>query len=292
MRSRVKEISIAKFRQAIERLPSDKPVIRAGVWYTTQKQHWLGWLGEYEGPGAYGRRTNIKRDARFAYNHVVCPELLLYLARAIPLQAEMVRAAEDADQRGTSLMQRAGAIRKVISWPVIYQALWGSEQPNLFERLKSSSAFNQINRALQRRPSQVKNEPAEPGLVQNRALSIRQPYVEQILRGIKKVEYRSVPTNIRGRVYLYASLTPSLEAFEEMGAKPGDFPTGLLVGTVEIVDCTGGGKDYQWHLAHPERLAQPIAPQTHPQPVWFKPFTEQPSINTSTESSHNPETAR
>lgn len=269
-----KEISITKFRQAIERLPSDKPVIRAGVWYTTQKQHWLGWLGEYEGPGAYGRQTNVKRDARFVYNHVVCPELLLYLARAIPLPVDMVRAAEDADQRGTSLMQRAGAIRKVIPWSVIYQALWGSEQPNLLERLKSSSAGNQIKRALQRRPSQVKNEPAEPGPVQNRALSIRQPYVEQILRGTKKVEYRSVPTNIRGRVYLYASLTPALEAFEEMGAMPRDFPTGLLVGTVEVVDCTGGGKDYRWHLARPARLAQPIAPQTHPQPVWFKPFTD------------------
>jgi hypothetical protein len=37
------------------------------------------------------------------------------------------------------------------------------------------------------------------------AISIRQPYVEQILRGIKTREYRSVITNIRERVYLYAS---------------------------------------------------------------------------------------
>lgn len=39
-----------------------------------------------------------------------------------------------------------------------------------------------------------------------RAISIRQPYVEDILRGKKKYEYRSRPTQIRGRVYLYASL--------------------------------------------------------------------------------------
>jgi len=41
-----------------------------------------------------------------------------------------------------------------------------------------------------------------------RAISIRQPWVEQILRGIKKKEYRDIPTNIRERVYLYASLKP------------------------------------------------------------------------------------
>jgi hypothetical protein len=32
------------------------------------------------------------------------------------------------------------------------------------------------------------------------AISIRQPYVEQILLGVKKYEYRSKLTHIRGRV--------------------------------------------------------------------------------------------
>lgn len=35
-----------------------------------------------------------------------------------------------------------------------------------------------------------------------RAISIRQPYVELILRGQKWREYRSVATTMRGRVYL------------------------------------------------------------------------------------------
>jgi len=39
-----------------------------------------------------------------------------------------------------------------------------------------------------------------------RALSIRQPYAELILRGIKTVEYRSRPTRIAGeRFYIFAS---------------------------------------------------------------------------------------
>ena len=39
-----------------------------------------------------------------------------------------------------------------------------------------------------------------------RALSIRQPYAELILRGIKTIEYRSRPTRILGeRFYIYAA---------------------------------------------------------------------------------------
>ena len=31
-----------------------------------------------------------------------------------------------------------------------------------------------------------------------RALSIRQPYLEEILRGIKRIEYRAEPTGVNG----------------------------------------------------------------------------------------------
>jgi len=112
--------------------------------------------------------------------------------------------------------------------------------------------------------------------VQNRALSLRQPYAEQVLRGEKKIEYRSIVTHVRGRVYIYASLTPAIEAFEEMGLEPGSLPTGVLVGTVEVVGCIKpwSDHDYNWQLDHPQRLEQPIKPENHPQPVWFKPFKE------------------
>ena len=39
-----------------------------------------------------------------------------------------------------------------------------------------------------------------------RALSIRQPHAEAIMRGVKTIEYRSRATRIRGRIYIYASL--------------------------------------------------------------------------------------
>jgi hypothetical protein len=83
---------------------------------------------------------------------------------------------------------------------------------------------------------------------QNLALSIRQPFAEQIMRGTKKIEYRNINTNILGRVYFYASKTPHKKAFEKMKRKPGGFLVGVLVGTVEIVGCKKASYGFEWKL--------------------------------------------
>lgn len=128
-------ISIAEFTRSIERLSKDPEVDDPCVWYKSQKEHWLGWLGDYEGSGAYGRNTGVSRDARFAYNHVVCPGLLMYLIRAIRLRPELVTVSEQANQTGGTLIAKAGAIRKAVPWSKIYQALWGNKKPSFFDRL-------------------------------------------------------------------------------------------------------------------------------------------------------------
>lgn len=51
------------------------------AWYTSQKEHWLGWLAEYHGPGYYGRK-NSDRSAEVIYNHIACPPMALWLAEA------------------------------------------------------------------------------------------------------------------------------------------------------------------------------------------------------------------
>ena len=108
--------------------------------------------------------------------------------------------------------------------------------------------------------------------IPNLALSVRQPYAEQIMRGTKRIEYRSIRTNIRGRVYVYASKAPAMHAFHKMKKKPGDFPVGVLVGSVEIVDCVETKNGFEWTLRKPHRLKRTIKPDRRPQPVWFKPF--------------------
>ncbi len=106
-----------------------------------------------------------------------------------------------------------------------------------------------------------------------RTLSIRQPYAEEIMLGIKKEEYRSIPTNIRGRVYIYASNTLDDVTGKTKGTKNKDLPRGVIIGSVEIVGCYGSKSEgYAWTLANPERLLKPVKPVKQPQPVWFYPF--------------------
>jgi hypothetical protein len=114
----------------------------------------------------------------------------------------------------------------------------------------------------------------------NSAFSVHQPFAEQIMLGKKKLEYRSMKTNRRDRVYVFASARNDIQAYKIMNKEPGDFPNGVIVGTVEIIDCTlnpvGG---FVWHLANPKRLPKPIKPDNKGQPVWFIPFN-----NSSTKS--------
>ena len=113
-----------------------------------------------------------------------------------------------------------------------------------------------------------------------RALSVRQPWAELILRGHKTVEYRSQATHVRGRVYLYASLSKPDPA-DALSVAPlalclDDLPRGVIVGTVELVGCELGDDGYEWQLAHPQRLDTPLTPREQPQAVWFYPFGPPP----------------
>ena len=138
-----------------------------------------------------------------------------------------------------------------------------------------------------------------------RALSIRQPFAELILRGIKTVELRSISTNIiQQRFYIYTPLKRAsvdvktwsrdlampdgrlpdwmIELAEQVGMIEPDFdklsraiallPTGVIVGSAVIEKVTQAEGIYRWHLAGAERAKKLRKPAKHPQPVWFKPF--------------------
>ena len=104
-----------------------------------------------------------------------------------------------------------------------------------------------------------------------RAISIRQPYVEMILRGTKRAEYRSRATKVRGRVYLYASL--KLAEADVRGVRDLlSLPRGLIVGSVEIVGCVAEpGAGYAWKLAKPRRYRTALRARGQPQPVFWLP---------------------
>ena len=119
-----------------------------------------------------------------------------------------------------------------------------------------------------------------------RALSVRQPWAELILRGGKTAEYRSRATRVLGeRFYLYAAKSPGpAEAFGRFGLEPAALATGVLVGTAVLAGCrrvvdpgaeaafgaTAGC--WAWDLVDVQRLAAAVRPERHPQPTWFRPF--------------------
>ena len=124
------------------------------------------------------------------------------------------------------------------------------------------------------------------------ALGVRYPWAELILRGIKTIEVRTLPTRVRGPIYLYSSQTiadtPVAQRLSEQHQIHGEaLPQGRLIGSVEIIDCRPGGPQdaagaclpasalagkFAWELAHPRRLSEPVRPRFLPYGVWFYPF--------------------
>jgi hypothetical protein len=107
-----------------------------------------------------------------------------------------------------------------------------------------------------------------------RAISIRQPYVEMILCGEKREEYRSQPTLIKERVYLYAALKPGdVSEWQRLGKRPGELPVRKIVGTVEIAACRWDESRgcYAYVLKEPKRLSRPLTPRNQPQPCFWRP---------------------
>jgi len=117
-------VSIRRFRDAIKKLPSDRPRDTPGKRYKTQREHWLGWLDAYHGPGYYGRQDGTARNAKLAYNRIVEVKMLLYLAKASGAPPSRLAKARAAERAVPSLQAKSGAVRKVIPWEVIEKALW------------------------------------------------------------------------------------------------------------------------------------------------------------------------
>lgn len=124
------------------------------------------------------------------------------------------------------------------------------------------------------------------------ALGVKQPWAELILRGIKTLEIRSRPTNIRDRIYLYTSKKNAqedfaLQAVQAHQLEMDSLPTGLLVGSVEIIGCRNTTAQdekascvpaeilsgcYAWKLSQPQRFPEPLPVRFLPYGVWFYPF--------------------
>jgi hypothetical protein len=125
--------TIEWFIAAIRQLPSDKPVPLGTPGYnryTTQKAHWLGWLDPAAGTGTYSRSAAPGRDAKYVYNHIIESKLLLWLTAAAGVDTELVLRATEAAASANSMPAKSAAIRKLIPWDVVCEALISSSHAN------------------------------------------------------------------------------------------------------------------------------------------------------------------
>lgn len=87
------------------------------------------------------------------------------------------------------------------------------------------------------RDSSIVRPPGGAGQVVELALSIRQPWVDLILRGLKTIEVREWPIRRRGPFFIHASSSLDWRAVELFGYEDAlSLQRGGIVGHAEIVD--------------------------------------------------------
>lgn len=84
-------------------------------------------------------------------------------------------------------------------------------------------------------------------MIKPRILSVRQPWAWLIVNGFKDIENRVWHQEYRGKVWIHASLTFEVQAYETLDIEtegtcinlplPNEFDFGGIVGSADIVDC-------------------------------------------------------
>jgi hypothetical protein len=97
-------------------------------------------------------------------------------------------------------------------------------------------------------------------------LTVKQPYADLIVRGIKTIENRSWTTSYRGRLGIHAAVSDSRDGWAKVQERgidldPEDVERGALIGIVELADVVRDSRDEwaleghaHWVLSEPQRL--------------------------------------
>ncbi|MCI1935075.1 MAG: hypothetical protein LKJ44_05125 [Bifidobacteriaceae bacterium] len=88
-----------------------------GAWYSSQKEHMLGWFPAQLtlGAGSYTRQKP-NQSARTTYNRLLSSGALLWIAEALGEDSSIVQAAATAALNEPNKKKRPALIRKYITW--------------------------------------------------------------------------------------------------------------------------------------------------------------------------------
>ncbi|XP_021092750.1 activating signal cointegrator 1 isoform X4 [Heterocephalus glaber] len=135
--------------------------------------------------------------------------------------------------------------------PNLYQSppQWVDHTGATSQKKAFHSAGSGLEFSLYQHQLRIQDEEFQEGFDSGWCLSVHQPWASLLVRGIKRVEGRSWYTPHRGRLWIAATgKKPSPQEVSELQATyrllcgkdvefPGDYPSGCLLGCVDLVDC-------------------------------------------------------
>lgn len=70
-----------------------------------------------------------------------------------------------------------------------------------------------------------------------KVISIKQPWASLIINGYKIYEFRTWKTKYRGKLLIHSSKIPDKKAIERFKYLNLDYPTGVIIGEVNLSEC-------------------------------------------------------
>ena len=99
------EMSIEHFIETIKKLPKHE-----------HREAWIRWLSDYDKAGPFKRQTGEKHSAKFVYNNLAFPEMLLWLIQSVGIEQGLIDMAESDSKQFENVRRKAAAIRKRVPW--------------------------------------------------------------------------------------------------------------------------------------------------------------------------------
>jgi hypothetical protein len=91
-------------------MPQSDRLYKSG--YKTHKDHWLGWLSEYDGPGYYGRES-WDVNAKTVYQRLNCGPMIVWLNEAAGERLALIRTTiREMELRGSHRAQTEAKIAR------------------------------------------------------------------------------------------------------------------------------------------------------------------------------------
>ena len=122
-----------------------------GKWYTSQRQHMLGWLVFQDCKARMAGLDPKTLKASNIWNRLKCSPSMFWLAEGAGVSSDLLDQAEEAAIRATAINPRDGNphgtyMREIIPWPILEEAILGgpNASPEDYARTQANAAFDRL----------------------------------------------------------------------------------------------------------------------------------------------------